>query len=81
MSNKYITSNLIVDLSTAEQQLLSGGQNTGKKPFGGQSPYGGQLPSGEQPLFPSNEDYSRRYPTYICRPVYGDDGGSSGGEQ
>ncbi|BAY17907.1 hypothetical protein NIES21_37490 [Anabaenopsis circularis NIES-21] len=81
MSNKLITSTLLVDLSTEEQQLLSGGQTGGQPTGGGQSPYGGQFPSNGQPSYPSQGDESRRYPTYICRPVYDDDSSTSGGGQ
>ncbi|MBD2297222.1 hypothetical protein H6G80_02310 [Nostoc sp. FACHB-87] len=70
MSNKFITSNLVVDLSTAEQQLLSGGQGTGTT-SDSQPTYGGQ-PSGGQSRYPSS---GYNYPTYICRPVYGNESG------
>ncbi|MCC5638199.1 hypothetical protein LC593_20655 [Nostoc sp. CHAB 5844] len=90
MSHKFMTSNLLVELSTEEQQLLSGGQTTGDGQIPGTPPYtgqpsnggqpilGGQSPIGEQPSYPSNGYGSRRYPTYVCRPVYGNDSSSDG---
>ncbi|MBD2595120.1 hypothetical protein BCD64_17355 [Nostoc sp. MBR 210] len=72
MSNKFITSNLVVDLSTAEQQLLSGGQGTGTT-SDGQPTYGGQ-PSGGQS---TDQSGGYNYPTYICRPVYGNESGGN----
>ncbi|MBE9205196.1 hypothetical protein IQ244_01320 [Nostoc sp. LEGE 06077] len=81
MSNKFITSTLFVDLSTEEQQLLSGGQAGGRPISGGRPTYGGQFPSDGQPSYPSDGNESRRYPKYICRPVYSNDGGNYGGGQ
>lgn len=68
MSTKFNTSNLFVELSTEEQQLLSGGQANRQPSYGG------------QPSYPSDRSGSRRFPTYVCRPVYGNDG-SDYGEQ
>lgn len=83
MSNKFIKSNSLVELSTEEQQLLSGGQTTGNPPYGGQPSDGGQpmlggeSPIGEQPSMPSSGYGLRRYPTYICQPSYGYEGSGS----
>ncbi|MBU7583670.1 MAG: hypothetical protein KAF91_12290 [Nostoc sp. TH1S01] len=81
MPNKFISSNLVVDLSTEEQQLLSGGQGTETPLSDGQPTSGGQTPYGGQQTYPSGGYGSKRYPTYICRPVYDSNDGGGYGNQ
>jgi hypothetical protein len=87
MSNKFVTSNLLVDLSTEEQQLLSGGQTTdntqtpGNMSYPGQPTDGGQ-PLGGQPTYGGQSGgYGYNYPIYVCRPINPNDGGNYGSGQ
>ncbi|MBE9003658.1 hypothetical protein IQ259_01100 [Fortiea sp. LEGE XX443] len=71
MSAKFITSNLFVELSTEEQQLVSGGQ-ANRQPLPEEPmPLGGQASDGNGFL---------PYPTYICRPADDNVGGGNNGQ-
>jgi uncharacterized membrane protein len=86
MSDKIKKSDLVAELCTEEQQLLSGGQyGMGRYPGssyqggdgypgssyqGGDGYPGGGYQGGDG--YPGGSYQGRkRYPTYICRPIYG----------
>ncbi|GCL38594.1 hypothetical protein [Sphaerospermopsis sp. FACHB-1194] len=73
MSAQTKKSNLLVELNIEEQELLSGGQQ--------QQPYRQYGRGMDDDRYGRGDDYGRnyypqRYPTYICRPYYGQAYGS-----